>query len=482
MPTKETKTKETKLEETKMQETKMQETLEMIGVTKLHPNKDNPRKNLGDLSELTESIKRNGVMQNLTVVRSDEKSDEYTVLIGHRRLAAAKAAGLTEVPCKVVEKMDKKEQLAVMLCENLQRSDLTVREQAEGFQYMLDLGETISSISKKSGFSETTVRHRVELAKLDKKTLQKKTESEMFQLSLTDLMKLEQVADIKERNAILQKSSNGRELENNVSYWVRQNKTATNKPIIIKELTEMGVKPETDEIRHHYYTDKYETLAEISLEDSEKIPKSVKAKINTFMKDNPKSTVWYSNHYSYEISIVVKKKVVREKKEKTEYDRKKKRNRQLKEVNKKLSEFRRTVVSDVYEGKRREISEKEKQEVISFCWPVIREKYGITITGFRAVAGKPYYEDDEGYQKYLSSAPMWLQMLAATEGYTAEDELFDYNNSYCANKAEKTKAFHNLLNKLYGFKIEDDELMQYLNGTHELYAQPEKKETKEAVA
>ena len=469
--------KETK--ETKMQETKMQETLEMIGVTKLHPNKDNPRKNLGDLSELTESIKKNGVMQNLTVVRSDDKSDEYTVLIGHRRLAAAKAAGLTEVPCKVVEKMDQKEQMAIMLCENIQRSDLTPREQAEGFQLMLDLGETVSSISKKSGFSETTVRHRVELAKLDREALQEKTE--MFQLSLMDLMKLEQVTDVSDRNAILQRSSNGRELEDGVSQWVRKHKIATNKPLIIKELTEMGVSPETDDIRLHYYSNKYDQLTTIRLEESEKIPKNAKEKISAFMKDNPKSTIWYSNHYGYEITIVVKKKVVREKKEETEYDRARKRNKQMKDIQKKLNLCRQTVITEVYEGKRKKLSEKEKQEVITFCWPVIRQMYGITNDGFTAATGKHYYDDKEGYQEYLN-APMWLQMLAAAEAKAEEDELFDYNNSYRAKVAERTKAFHNLLHKLYGFKIEDDELLQYLEGTHELYAQPEKKETKEAVA
>lgn len=54
-----------------------------------------------------------------------------------------------------------------MLLENMQRSDLTVYEQAQGFQMMLDLGESISDISEKTGFSETTVRRRVKLLELD---------------------------------------------------------------------------------------------------------------------------------------------------------------------------------------------------------------------------------------------------------------------------------------------------------------------------
>ena len=63
-----------------------------IPVTRLFPHPDNPRKDLGDLTELANSIKEKGIMQNLTVV--PRINSTYTVIIGHRRLAAAKAAGL----------------------------------------------------------------------------------------------------------------------------------------------------------------------------------------------------------------------------------------------------------------------------------------------------------------------------------------------------------------------------------------------------
>ena len=125
--------------------------LQYIEVEKLHPHPDNPRKEIGDVSELAESIKQNGIFQNLTVVPAE---DGYTVIIGHRRLAAAKAAGLEKVPC-VIADMAPKEQLQTMLLENMQRSDLTVYEQAQGFQLMLDMGSTVEEIAEKSGFSQT---------------------------------------------------------------------------------------------------------------------------------------------------------------------------------------------------------------------------------------------------------------------------------------------------------------------------------------
>lgn len=167
-----------------------------IDITKLQPHPQNPRKNVGDISELAESIKKNGVFQNLTVVPNGD--DTYTIIIGHRRHAAAKKAGLIELPCAVVE-MTKKEQLSTMLLENMQREDLTALEQAEGFQMMIDLGESVKSISEQTGFSPSTVRHRVKLLELDRDTLEKQGR----EIPITAYIKLEQIKDVDRRNKVL---------------------------------------------------------------------------------------------------------------------------------------------------------------------------------------------------------------------------------------------------------------------------------------
>nr|DAI76681.1 MAG TPA: chromosome partitioning protein [Caudoviricetes sp.] len=57
--------------------------LQMISVEKLHPHPKNPRKVIGDVSELAESIKANGILQNLTVVPNNDNWDDFTVIIGH---------------------------------------------------------------------------------------------------------------------------------------------------------------------------------------------------------------------------------------------------------------------------------------------------------------------------------------------------------------------------------------------------------------
>lgn len=164
----------------------------------LKPHPKNPRKDVGDVTELAESIKANGIFQPLTVLPGDT-IDGYTVVIGHRRLAAAKLAGLETVPCNVAE-MTEQEQVSTMLLENMQRNDLTVYEQAQGFQMMLDLGETEQSIAEKTGFSKTTIKHRVKLLELDKAEFEKSQER---QPAMADYIELEKISDPKERNKAL---------------------------------------------------------------------------------------------------------------------------------------------------------------------------------------------------------------------------------------------------------------------------------------
>ena len=173
--------------------------IKLIDINKIHHHPDNPRKDLGDLTELSESIKQSGVLQNLTLVPIGEKEGEFYAVIGNRRLAASKLAGLEELPCAIVE-MDHKTQVATMLLENMQRSDLTVYEQAQGFQMMLDLGETINNISDKTGFSETTVQRRIKLLELDQ---EKFKESEAHGITLMEYMELSKIKNIDKRNEVL---------------------------------------------------------------------------------------------------------------------------------------------------------------------------------------------------------------------------------------------------------------------------------------
>ena len=186
--------------------------MQYIEISKIYPHPDNPRKDLGDLTELAESIKKQGILQNLTVVpwfseitrapADDGKMDgHYIAVIGHRRLAAAKLAGLIEVPC-VISDMKPREQVATMLLENIQRSDLTVWEQAQGFQMMLNFGDSVNDIAERTGFSETTVRRRVKLLALDQDKFKKSVERGA---TLLDYAELDKIKDVELKNHVLDK-------------------------------------------------------------------------------------------------------------------------------------------------------------------------------------------------------------------------------------------------------------------------------------
>ena len=205
--------------------------IQNIDINLIDQHPENPRKDLGDLTELANSIKESGIHQNLTVVRNGER---FTCIIGHRRLAAAKLAGLTEVPCHVAD-MDYKTQLSTMLVENMQRAELTYIEQADGFQMMMNLGETVESIAEMSGFSKDTVKHRLEIAKLDKENLK------ASDLTLEDLVYLERVTDVEARNRLLKQCSHAN-LKYNVDSEIKYAERAAKRAQWKEYLESLGMK------------------------------------------------------------------------------------------------------------------------------------------------------------------------------------------------------------------------------------------------
>ena len=207
----------------------MKKEITYLPISRLHPHPDNPRKDLGDLTELADSIRENGIFQNLTVVDDDPSAygSEYTVIIGHRRLAAAKLVGLTEVPCAIVE-MTPAEQVQTMLLENMQRSDLTVYEQAQGFQMMLDFGYSVAEISEKTGLSQTTVRRRVKMTELDQQKLREVSDR---QIALEDFDVLARIEDIDTRNEVLGYIGT-RDFDYNASKAIKAQNVARNLPAV----------------------------------------------------------------------------------------------------------------------------------------------------------------------------------------------------------------------------------------------------------
>lgn len=151
-----------------MPSTQTAPTIEQVELkpSQLVPHKKNIRRDVGDVSDLADSVRAKGVLQPLVVVPNG-KPDKYVIIAGHRRHAAAKAAKVATVPCVIRHDLtDEKDQIAVMMVENGQRTDLTAVEEAKGVQTLLDLGDTQKRIAERTGMSAAKIRNRAKVAKL----------------------------------------------------------------------------------------------------------------------------------------------------------------------------------------------------------------------------------------------------------------------------------------------------------------------------
>lgn len=166
-------------------------TIKDLNVEDLHPNPDNPRKRMDDVADLAASIRTQGVKQPLLVTPTGQLDidgrAQYRVVIGHRRLAAAKQAGLDTVPA-IVEEMDPRREREIMLVENTQRCDLTPVEEADGYQGLLDLGMQVKEMARMTGRSDRFVRRRLKIAGIPRQT--RDSAPDFDQLTLDQLDKL----------------------------------------------------------------------------------------------------------------------------------------------------------------------------------------------------------------------------------------------------------------------------------------------------
>jgi ParB/RepB/Spo0J family partition protein len=145
-----------------------------LPIESLHPSKTNPRRHFDPkkMEELTASVRQHGVLQPI-LVRDRGKNHEvptgtYEVVAGERRYRAAKAAGLSSVPC-VVRELSDVAVLEIQVIENLQRDDLHPLEEAEGYRHLLATkGYTVARIAERVGRSVAYVYDREKLLALTK--------------------------------------------------------------------------------------------------------------------------------------------------------------------------------------------------------------------------------------------------------------------------------------------------------------------------
>lgn len=395
--------------------------LQMIAVDKLQPHPQNPRKVIGDVTELAESIKANGILQNLTVVPNnddwDDKSD-FTVVIGHRRLAAAKQAGLTELPCAVVE-MSEKEQLSTMLTENMQRSDLTVYEEA---------------------FKESQIR----------------------QPTLQDYDRLNQIKDIEVRNELL-KSIGTNNFDNLLYSAVKKQETNEEKEKIEKLCLEHGIikVQNHDEIPINYeYTGTF----------------AIKDLIGKDFADGRKRYFYFA--YSPNIYIYAEALEKQEKNDAEEEKRKLEEQRwdelveQAEEIDERCEALRRDFMLNTNFN-----DSNKKQELVKFIVAQVAAEASNQEYRFEEIIKHDFEDDDENIDSYINEH--WsdnsgrMLMAAAYALCQTNYSSFSYISVSYLDKTISRKnntdlnRFYNLLCKL-GY-VMSDEKIQLRDGTHPIF-------------
>lgn len=145
---------------------KSENTITEIPIIKIRPNKAQPRRQFDacELTQLSESIAENGILQPLTVRKVSVA--EFELIAGERRLRASVMAGLKKVPCIVIKCSDK-ESAVYALLENLQRCDLSFFEEARGISRLIRrYGLTQEQAAKKLGKNQSTIANKLRLLRL----------------------------------------------------------------------------------------------------------------------------------------------------------------------------------------------------------------------------------------------------------------------------------------------------------------------------
>jgi len=132
----------------------------MIPIEDLKANPNQPRQEIGDISELVASIKEKGVLEPILVRPAEGR---FEIIAGERRYRAACEAGLDEIPC-IVRSVGDAEMMELALIENLQRQDLTPFEEADGLKALAEQhGYTHEEMAEKLGKSRTAVTETLSL-------------------------------------------------------------------------------------------------------------------------------------------------------------------------------------------------------------------------------------------------------------------------------------------------------------------------------
>ena len=188
--------------------------IQKVLIGELARNKYQPRTIFDEekLKELSESIKKNGMIQPIAVRKNNSSSEPYEIVAGERRWLAAQKAGLHEVPITILDLNDS-ETLEVAIVENIQREDLNVVEEAKGYKRLNEeFGYDQDKIAKMMSKSRSHISNTLRLLNLPKDIIAMLEQGELTAGQARPLIGMPNASSIAEE--IVAKKLSARSIEN----------------------------------------------------------------------------------------------------------------------------------------------------------------------------------------------------------------------------------------------------------------------------
>ena len=202
-----------------------------IMVDKIDVNRYQPRKNFDEsqLYELAQSIKEHGILQPLTVRRTDK--ERYELIAGERRLRAAKLVGLSSVPV-IIRNFSDEQSMVLSIIENIQRADLNYFEEAESYKKLIEECHlTQEELAKKLGKTQSSVANKLRLLRLPESVKMSVIENNLTERHARALLKLsDEEKQLEAIKKICEKSYNVNETDEYIDKLLKERETMPETP------------------------------------------------------------------------------------------------------------------------------------------------------------------------------------------------------------------------------------------------------------
>ena len=333
---------------------------------------------------------------------------------------------------------------------------------------VLDLGETEDGLSDKTGLSKTTIRHRVNIAKLNPEILKSKEQDDAFQLTLKDLYELEKIPNVKMRDKILKEATDSNNLAIRAKNAYMEMKRKENEKKYVAMFKKMGIKPAPENAKNEMYSNKWDTVKEWNLD------KEVPKKINLGKEDAEKC---YYIEYWRDMKII--KKRIKVKRELTEREKelkeREKRKRQLKAIQKEMAAER---VDFIHLAIERNFSPDKMDSIEVYsrlfslmlgcdCWMNINEAHKF-LSGSEET-WKLSNEQKEELNTKFKGLKLYYQFFIYANKAVNDKDVSEWNATYHKKNGKLLMEYEEIL-KDFGFSYSKEEYEQISVGTHPLYS------------